>query len=208
MKTKNYICLNGQKIEIGEDKLSEIKKTLGVKDRFYIEINGRGEKIARIGEYDFLVLECREDIVVLILKSLYKNADFGFNNDFRCSNVLKICQEFADKIAAIVGIENLGRFRVDLTSDDGLQDYGYADVYCTILTADMYRNFVEILDIDRLDKCWWLATPNSTPRHGDDEWVKCVSSSGRICTADCNLIDYGVRPLIILKSDIFESSLT
>lgn len=209
MKTKNYICLNGQKIDLGEEKLSEIKKALDIKERFYIETNDKGEEIAHIGEYDFLVLDRRDDTVALILKSLYKEKIvFGGNNDFRCSKVLNICQEVGDKIAAIVGRENIVRHRVDLTSDDGLRDYGHAELYCSILTVDLYRRYVDILDFDRLDKCWWLATPYSTPRHDDYDWVKSVSSSGNIATYDCKVVGLGLRPFLILKSDIFESSLT
>ena len=206
MKNKNYICLNGQKIEIGEDKLSEIKKALGVKDRFYIEKNEKGEEIAHVGDYDFLVLERSGDTIALLLKTLYKESvKFGSSNDFRGSNVQKICREFAEEIAAIVGEENIVEHTVDLTSDDGLKDYGTVKEKASLLTTDLYRRYVDILDLDRLEKYWWLVTPYSTPRHENSTWVKCVSPRG------CFIIDFfnngysGVRPFCILKSDIFVS---
>lgn len=206
MKTKNYICLNGQKIEIGEDKLSEIKKALCVKDRFYIEKNEKGEEIAHVGEYDFLVLERSGDTVAVILKTIYKEeVKFGSDNDFRGSNVQKICREFAEKITSIVGAENVVEHAVDLTSDDGLRDYGKIREKCSLLTADLYRRYVDILDLDRLDQYWWLVTPWSTPRHESSMYVKCVSPRGIIIDDCCLSGCLGVRPFLILKSDIFGS---
>jgi hypothetical protein len=206
MKTKNYICLNGQKIEIGEDKLSEIKKALGVKDRFYIEKNEKGEEIAHVGEYDFLVLERSGDTVVVILKTIYKEeVKFGSDNDFRGSNVQKICREFAEKIISIVGEDNIVEHTVDLTSDDGLRDYGTIREKCSLLTTELYRRYVDILDLDRLDQYWWLATPWSVPRHDCSLMVNVVSPRGGILNDFCGTGIHGVRPFLILKSDIFES---
>ncbi len=206
MKTKNYICLNGQKIEIADEKLNEIKKALGVKDCFCIEKNEKGEQIAHVGKYEFLVLERSGDTIALLLKSLYKeNVKFGSNNDFRGSNVQKICREFAEEIAAIVGEENIVEHTVDLTSDDGLRDYGKIYEKCSLLTTDLYRRYVAILDLDRMEKYWWLVTPWSTPRHEDSTFVKCVSPRGYIGRGDCYDGDFGVRPFLILKSNIFGS---
>lgn len=206
MKSKNYICLNGQKIEIGEDKLSEIKKALGVKDCFYIEKNEKGEEIAHIGEYDFLLLERSGDTVAVILKTLYKEeVKFGSNNDFRGSNVQKICRSFAEQISAIVGEENVVEHVVDLTSDDGLRDYGKIREKCSLLTADLYRRYVDILDLDLLDQYWWLVTPWSTPRHEDSMYVECVSPRGDFDSGICDVGGVWVRPFLILKSDIFGS---
>lgn len=205
MKNKNYICLNGQKIEIGEDKLYEIKKALGVKDRFYIEKNEKGEQIAHVGGYDFIVLERSGDTIALLLKSLYKEkVIFGSNNYFRGSNAQKICREFAAEISAIVGEENVVEHTVDLTSDDGLRDYGKIREKCSLLTTNLYRRYVDILDLDRLDQYWWLVTPLSAPRHEDTTLVKCVIPRGAIDYGYCNRDDFGVRPFVILKSDIFE----
>lgn len=206
MKSKNYICLNGKKIEIGEDKLSEIKKALGVKGCFYIDKNEKGEQIAHVGKYEFLVLERSGDTIALLLKSHHKgNVQFGPNNDFRGSNVQKICREFAEEIAAIVGEENIVEHTVDLTSDDGLRDYGKISEKCSLLTTDLYRRYVDILDLDQLDKYWWLVTPWSTPRHESSTLVKCVSPRGSIDFDSCNYGRIGVRPFLILKSHIFES---
>ena len=174
--------------------------------RSTIAENNRGEKIATVGEYKFLVLERSGDTVSLILKDLYKeNVVFGTNNDFRGSNVQKICREFATEIAAIVGEENMVEHTVALTSDDGLRDYGKIKEKCSILYTDQYRSYVNILDLDRLNKYWWLVTPWSTPSHEDNETVKCVSPRGDFHDDYYCNVTFGVRPFLILKSDIFGS---
>ena len=112
--------------------------------------------------------------------------------------------ELADEIAAIVGAENLVEHTVDLTADDGLKDYGKIRRKASLLTADLYRRYVEILDKHKIGKWWWLATPHSTARHEDASWVKCVAPSGDIYYVGCDS-DFGVRPFCILKSNIFVS---
>ena len=206
-KMKNYLCLNGQKIEIPVDKLQEIRTALGVQEKFQIEERENGERIARIGKYEFLVLEQSGDTTALILKSLLNDSVvFGSsNNDYRDSKARKICQNFAKELESIVGAENLVEHTVDLTSEDGLKDYGFICEKVSILTTDLYRRYVEVLDLDRLDKWWWLATPHSTKRHENDSWVKCVSPRGLIDGDYCNYDLLGVRPFCILKSNIFVS---
>jgi hypothetical protein len=115
-----------------------------------------------------------------------------------------ICNEFAEELAGIVGADNVLLHDVDLTSDDGLKDYGVVKRRVSLLTADMYRQFVDILDEHKIDAWWWLATPYSTPRHEHTIWVKCVSPSGGIDFGSYSDVR-GVRPFCILNSNIFVS---
>ena len=117
----------------------------------------------------------------------------------------KICREFAEEIAAIVGEENLVEHTVDLTSDDGLKDYGKVKEKVSLLTTELYRRYVDVLDLDRFQKYWWLATPYSAPKHEVSSWIKCVSPRGSIGNGGCYSDYGGVRPFLILKSDIFVS---
>lgn len=129
---------------------------------------------------------------------------FGENNNYNGSAVDTRCNVFAEEIAAIIGEDNILLHTVDLTSDDGLKDYGMVERYASLLTADRYRKYVEILDKFPNKAYWWLATAYSTPRHDDKTWIKCVSPAGRIGTGNCSN-DFGVRPFCILKSHIFVS---
>lgn len=150
-----------------------------------------------------IVLEQSGDTTALIKKELLTMEKFGRNNNYNGSNVDKTCNKFAEELAAIVGEKNLVEHRVDLTSDDGLKDYGCIRRRVSLLTCDLYRRYVEILDKFNTKK-WWLATAFSTKKHDNDYWGKCVSPSGFI-DDDVYFNDYGVRAFCILKSDIFVS---
>lgn len=201
---KNFICINGMKIELPMDKLQELRAAL-TENQTRLGDKAVGETF-KIGEYEFVVLEHSKDTTAVILKNLLQDdVQFGNdNNDFRESNVLPILREFATKIENMIGAENLIEHTVDLTSDDGLKDYGTIREKMSLLTTDSYRRYVDILDMEILKSWYWLATPNSTDLHENSAWVKCVSPSGGIYYNDC---DYGlgVRPFCILNSDIFVS---
>ena len=133
----------------------------------------------KIGDWEFIVCEHTSEGTVLVLKDLlHEREAFGNNNNYTDSNVDRICNDFGEKIKGIVGEENLVEHVVDLTSDDGLKDYGTVTRLMSLITCDMYRRYVEILDKYKLDAWWWLATPWSTPTHENSSWAKCVSPRG------------------------------
>ena len=159
-----------------------------------------------IGEHELVVLEQLEGTTAVISRNLLpERMAFGDNNRYDGSNADKACIAFAEEIAAAVGAENLMEHAVDLTSDDGLKDYGTVLRKASLLTADRYRRYVDILDAHKIGEWWWLATPSSTKRHANDRWVLCVAPSGYIYYGSYNYDDIGVRPFCILKSDIFVS---
>ena len=201
---KNYISINGQKTELTEEQVKKIKESFAAQ-MVKLADNAPGD-VVKVGDHEFVVLEHRAEGTALILKSLLRESEeFGDeNNNFAGSNVEEICNEFAEELAGIVGADNVLLHDVDLTSDDGLKDYGVIKRRVSLLTAPMYRQFVDILDEHKIDAWWWLATPYSTPRHEHTSWVKCVSPSGGIDYGDyCN--GGGVRPFCILNSNIFVS---
>ena len=202
---ENYISINGEKIGLTEKQVERIKGSLDIW-KVKLADTAPGD-IVKVGKHEFIVLEHREEGTAMIRKELLQeNVVFGSNNNYAGSHVEVICIEFATELAAIVGEDNLILHTVDLTSDDGLKDYGTVRRKASLLTADMYRRFVQILDKHKLDAWWWLATPYSTPAHENDHWVKCVSPSGRIRNGNCiSDVNCGVRPFCILKSNIFVS---
>jgi len=201
---KNYICINGQQIELTEEQIEQICAAQGQEKIKLAEIP-EGDTF-KIGEHEFVVLEHSEDTTAIIRKELLaEDMEFGSNNNFSGSYVEDKCNEFAGEISDIVGEENLVEHTVDLTSDDGLKDYGTIKSRCSLLTTDLYRRYVEILDKFKPDRWWWLATAHSTERHGNSSWVKCVAPSGGIFGGNYYGLDGGVRPFCILKSNIFVS---
>ena len=199
----NYLMLNGQKINFTAEQLDTIKKCLGNKKKLSEVMVG---DTVKIGEWEFVVLEHGKDTTALVMKGLYKSeVKFGnSNNDYRESNARKILDEFTDKLCDILGEKNVIEHTVDLTSDDGLKDYGTVKAKASLLTCDLYRRYVYTIDKYKLEAWWWLATPYSTPTHGDTSLIKCVSPHGNIFNNFC-INDYGVRPFCILKSNIFVS---
>ena len=200
---QNYICINNQKIDLTEDQIKQVAEACGIQSNRLSE-SAVGE-IVKIGSYEMVVLEQFGGQTALILKDLYvEESEFAEKgNRYDGSYVDEKCQEFAQKLADIVGWDNIVLHEVDLTSDDGLKDYGTVERRASLITAEMYRRYVEVLDTVNPEKWWWLATPHSTQRHGNDAWVKCVSPSGFL-SLNCDS-GFGVRPFCILKSNIFVS---
>ena len=202
---KNYISIHGQQIELTEEQVRQILAARQQTETKLADI-AVGTTV-KIGGFEMVILEQLDGKTALILKGMY-GEDMEFaeeNNDYRESYVDTKCRQFAQALGQLVGEENIVPHTVDLTSDDGLEDYGTVERQASLITAQMYRKFVEILDTVNPDCWWWLATPNSTKRHGNAAWVKCVSPSG--CVLNHYYCDYGlgVRPFCILKSDIFVS---
>lgn len=200
---KNYIKINNQKIALTDEQVKEIQQSFGI-EQIKLANVAVGE-IVKIGKYEFIVLEHSKDTTAVILKDLlFESKEFGKDNNYKASYVDNLCGDFADEISEIIGKDNLIEHTVDLTSDDGLKDYGKIKRSMSLLTTDLYRRYVEILDKYKVKKWWWLATAFSTPKHDPDNSVKCVSPSGCINGSSYNGSG-GVRPFCILNSNIFVS---
>ena len=200
---ENYINIKGKNIALTDEQIAEIEKSFAL-NQVELKAIPEGDPF-KLGKYEFFVLEQLGDTTVVLLKELlHDEEEFGENNKYTSSNVDELCCEFGKTIGSIVGEDNLIEHTVDLTSDDGLKDYGDVRRKMSLLTADEYRRYVYVIDKHKIDKWWWLTTPWSTPTHGYSSTVKCVSPGG-------DVYDYfyhgycGVRPFCILKSNIFVS---
>ena len=201
---KNYLKINGQKIELTEEQIEQIKGSFGITAVKLSDIPV-GE-VAKIGKHEMIVLEHHLGTTALIRKDILKKMAFGSTNNYIGSEAQKACEAFADELAAIVGEENIVPHDVDLTADDGLDNFGKAKgCRASLITTDMYRRYVRLLDKFKPKEWWWLATAFSIPPHDGENWVKCVSPSGCILNDRYYYFGSGVRPFCILKSNIFVS---
>lgn len=200
----NCIQIGGVRIELTEEQVNELRQGLEGNMLKLSDI-GAGDTL-NLGGYEFIVLGQTEDGTAVILKDLWREDEVfsESNNNFDGSNADKLCQEFEEELKKELGQDIFVSHSVDLTSDDGLKDYGVVERNVSLLTAEQYRKYVEILDKHKLDEYWWLATPHSTKTHDNENWVKCVSPSGYIGNDDYSN-NRGVRPFCILKSNIFVS---
>lgn len=111
--------------------------------------------------------------------------------------------EFFEKIAAEIGSENIVPFERNLLSLDGQTEYGKCEDKVSLLTVDEYRKYRNLIPNTK-DYWWWLVSPWSTPCNDYKRAVAVVSSAGYIDGSRC-YDNYGVRPVCIFSSSIFES---
>ena len=135
----------------------------------------------------------------------YMPFDEENKNDFAASSVRAFLNgDFLEELAAAgADKEAFLPLALDLTSDDGLKDYGIDRVTIGIYTDQIYREFRNI--IPPASDWHWTATPFSTARNGYEHLVRIVNSSGALNYYDAYDGDRGVRPLCVLKSDILVS---
>lgn len=161
----------------------------------------------KVGNFEFIVLAQNNTIgtTEVLLKDVWKTAKFDDNtNNYKNSSIrAELNSNFRDELANEIGTINIIPHTVNLTADDGRKDYGMCDDSVSLLTCDMYRKYVDIIDKYMIDKWWWLATPYST-RDGYRLAVRCVRDVGSLDDDDCGF-GGGVRPFCIFKSNIFVS---
>ena len=158
----------------------------------------------KIGDEVFIVLEQTENGTRVIAKEFaYCEVMFGDNSDWKASPIRKtLNNEYFKKIAAIIGENNIISMDRDLTSLDGLDDYGTCTDKVSLLTAAEYAKYHKILGLkSNYPDWWWLITPTSTPSNNYARFVCVVYSFGVLNWRGCDY-SFGVRPFLTLESSI------
>ena len=196
---ENYLMLHGQKIELTEEQIEKIRLSHGFCQTPF-KVN-EGETF-KIGDVELIRFPEINGGVPVVAKDSIARMKFGESNNLKESTELqKKLDGFLKKITNIIGEENVISFETDLLSLEGGDKYGKMTSKVSLPTLDFYRSNRKIFDKHKLDKYYWLATPDSN----DNDLVLCVAPSGYIgCRNDC-FDYYGVRPFCILKSNIFVS---
>ena len=194
-----------------EMTLKEIQKVLGYEIKVVAEKPRKKFDDIEIGEIitvadtDFIVLDKTDDELICLTKDfVYTDTwfDSSTNNYANSSIRKKLNKEFAQKLIDEVGKRGLCDIEVDLTSLDGLDDYGKATDKVGLLTFDMYRKYSHIIEKYPVNDWWFLATPWSTPHRGYSSVICSVFGVGSVYYDDC-YDDGGVRPFCIFSSSIF-----
>ena len=194
-----------------EMTIKEIQKELGYEIKVVAESQKRrlceipvGE-VCEIAGYDFIILEhTDENATYVLLKDFLTKTEFGNSCDYRTSSVKRIIDDFSENIRKKLPLGSVFPHDIDLTSDDGRKDFGSVTVCASLLTCDLYRRWVNVIDKFRINAWWWLATSYSTPSNEYTRYVRCVSSDGTLDYYDCGR-SHGVRPFCKLNSSIFVS---
>lgn len=159
------------------------------------------------GGLDCIVLDVEQDKILVLAKESIGNMPFdeGNSNNFPKGTLCKYLNGEFIKTLKANGADTSALIptTIDLTSDDGLKDYGETTQKIFLLTCDMYRKYRSI--IPNLDDWWWLATAYSTESNGYARIARYVRSDGGLRTGNAYNGDIGVRPAFYLKSSILES---
>lgn len=159
------------------------------------------------GGLDCIVLDVEQDKILVLAKESIGNMPFdeGNSNNFPKGTLCKYLNgEFIKKLKANgADTSALIPTTIDLTSDDGLKDYGETTQKIFLLTCDMYRKYRSV--IPNLNDWWWLATAYSTESNGYASDARDVYSDGSLDISNAYNGDSGVRPAFYLKSSILES---
>ena len=157
----------------------------------------------KVADIEFIKTGEENGQVTAVAKNSLFDMRFGDNNNFAESYIKKKLEtEILPRIEKAVGAENIIEHEVDLLSLDGDDKWGKTKCRISILTFDFYRRNVKIFDKHPIDDWWWLATPDTTAKHYNDNWVVCVSPLGYIHYGNGCYFNFGVRQFIIFVSSI------
>lgn len=182
-----------------EDGLREIKSELKG-EKF------RGLKIGdtfELAELTWKILDRTDKGIVCLAERIKDSFNFGLNNDWKESSLRKyLNKDFYENLVNEIGEDHVVTFERDLISLDGQKEYGKCEDKVSIISFDEYRKYREL--IPNAEYWWWTLTPDSTKCNGVTSWIRIVSPSGDF-DGNCYYGSYGVRPLCIFSSSLFES---
>ncbi len=189
-KAKKLVELLEKQEEAGKVELSMLK---------------RGDVFQTTGKRKYKVLEQYGDTTKIISLDLVKeNVEFGDTSDYKTSKVKKLCDiEILKDFEKEFGAENIETHTADIITADG-QKLGTVDCKIRPITFDEAREYTDITPNNDLNDWYWTLSPWSTKER---EWKKAlvvVSPSGFVVRGHCG-VGNGVRPVCILKSNIFVS---
>ena len=189
-KAKELVKLLEKQEESGKVALSTLK---------------RGDVFQTTGKRKYKVLEQYGDTTKIISLDLVKeNVEFGDTSDYKTSKVKKMCDtEILKDFEEEFGAENIETHTADIITADG-QKLGTVDCKIRPITFDEAREYTDITPNPCLNDWYWTLSPWSTKERGWGKSLAVVSHSGNLGNFNYNSED-GVRPVCILKSNIFVS---
>lgn len=131
----------------------------------------------------------------------YRAFDRDNCNDWKKSSLREYLnreymEKLLSKIQADEGVEIILDTTQDLTTDDGLKDYGSSTDKVVLLTCEQYRKYRHLFD--KLDDWWWLITADSTINH----YARIVYTGGSLGNNNACSGYGGVRPACTFNSSI------
>ena len=187
-----------------ENELNRINKEFAEYKKQHMEKPEIG-KTVEIAGMEWMILDKTEKGYLAVLNGFdgeERTFDSDSNNWISSKLREELNTKFLKKIADELGEDAVIGFDRDLLSLDGQTEYGHCEDKISLLTVDEYRKYRKLLP--NMSKWWWLITPWSTQVNGYSSTNAVVSPSGNINGSFC-YYGFGVRPVCIFSSSIFES---
>lgn len=169
------------------------------------ELNS-GDIFQTTGKRKYKVLEqYTEHTKIISLGFVKENVKFDDDTtDYNKSSLKKLCDtEILKDFEKEFGEENIETDIVDLITVDG-QKIGETECKVRPLTFDEARKYTDITPNPCLNDWYWTLSPWSTEERGWRKNLAVVSPSGDVGINGCSFSN-GVRPVCILKSNLFVS---
>ena len=197
--------MNNKEILKKTKELVELLEKQEKTDKVLLSTLKRGDVFQTTGKRKYKILEQYGDTTKIISLDLVKeNVKFGDNTDYNKSNVKKLCDtEILKDFEEEFGAENIKEHTTDIITVDG-QKIGTVDCKVRPITFDEARGYTDITPNPCLNDWYWTLSPWSTKERGWEKACTVVSPSGIIVNISFNC-GIGVRPVCILKSNIFVS---
>lgn len=147
------------------------------------------------GKKEYIKLDATAEGCLCLAKDVWFESKFDDQtNDWSKS---QLRGDIATKaIDFIPDIDKLMLFDRDLTTDDGLTDYGHCyDDAISMLTCDEYRKYRGYIPTTNA-WCWTITATTTNNR-----FVRCVIPDGSLDYSSVAFVNGGVRPLICLDKD-------
>lgn len=160
-----------------------------------------------IGENGYIVLKHHEGKTKVISRNfIAEDRKFADDTaDYKTSGLRKYIEvEIQPTIENEVGAENLVEHRVSLETVDGQDNYGELTCKVRPITFDEARQYNNLIVNNDLDDWWWTCTAWTSPNREYNRSIAVVLPSGNFRYNYC-YYSHGVRPVCILKSNIFVS---
>ena len=123
----------------------------------------------------------------------HKEFDEGNDNNWKESSLRRYLNgEYLEKFEDV----NLASWQQDLTTDDGLKEYGSSEDKIFLLTAEQYRKYRKNIRV--ILDWWWLITADSTVNNT----VRNVNTAGSLAHYLAYSGNYGVRPACVVDLSI------
>ena len=158
-----------------------------------------GERFTR-GGIEFVALGMEQGGVLAVAAKRLEDEmayDEDGCNDWRKSSLRKyLNEEFVKNFDK----GDLLPFVSDLTSDDGMTDYGTSEDFVALLSDNLYRKYRKFMP--QYDTWVWTITPWSC-HPGSATYERYVNTSGALGNSSA-IIGYGVAPACIFNPAIFK----